>query len=278
MKRIVAHHSPDIDAIAAIWLIHRYMPRWKYAEVSLVSSGKTLDDSIVDSDPNVLHVDTGMGKYDHHDTPAFTSAARLVFDQLVEEGHIRDNEKESVERMVDVVTRYDHFHEVMLADADDDMHIFSLSYIIYGLRLDPTRVHELITLGETALDGILQFMKSKVHAEHIIEKGHTLETHWGKTVVLETDNDRAVKVAFMKGYDMVIRHSPHYGNVAIRLHPSHKRVLQELYDKVTHSDTDAQWFYHASGRMLLNASTRDTKHKVTKYSLQDILSFIKSCS
>lgn len=274
-KRIVAHHSPDIDALAAIWLIHRYKPRWKDAEVCFVSSGKTLNDMPVDSDPNIIHVDTGMGMFDHHHTSLFTSAARLVFDALIEEHLVPQSDIEAVERMVDVVTRYDHFHEVLLADANDDMHIFSLSYIIYGLRLDPLRVQELVNLAELSLDGILQFMKSKAHAEHIIEKGHTESTAWGKTLYLDTDNDRAVKVAFMMGYDMVVRFSPHYGNVAIRLHPSNKHILKNLYKKFTASDPGAQWFYHASGRMLLNASTRDTKHLVTKFSPTEIRNFIE---
>ncbi len=275
MKRIVTHHSPDIDALGAVWLIHTYLPRWKEATVEFVSSGRTLNDEPVDSDPLTIHVDTGMGRFDHHETAQFTSATRLVFDMLVEENHIRESDREAVERIVDVVTRYDHFQEVMLSDADDDMHIFSLAYIIYSLRIDPTRYSQLIEITEIALSGILQFMKSKIHAERIIEKGHTIQTTWGKTLVLETDNDRAVKVAFMKGYDMVVRFSPHYGNVAIRLHPSNTQNLENLYNKIKSRDPEAQWFYHASGRMLLNASTRDTKHKVTCLSMQDILGFIE---
>ncbi len=274
MKRIVAHHSPDIDAIASIWLIHRHLPRWKNAPVELVSAGRTLNDMVVDSDPDTIHVDTGMGRFDHHDTPEFTSATRRVFDYLVQEGHIKEQEHDALERIVDVVTRYDHFHEAELEDADDDMHLFSLAYIIFGLRTNATKAQELIQLGEDALDGILQYMKSKVHAEHIIEKGFTTNTKWGKTLVLETDNDRAMKVAFIKGYDMVIRYSPSYKNVAFKLHPKNPKTLKKLHAYFVKNDAQAQWFYHASGRVLLNASTRDTKEMVTKFSLKELLQLV----
>ncbi len=274
MKRIVAHHSPDIDAIGAIWLIHRHLPHWKSASVELVSAGRTLFDMPPDSDPDIIHVDTGLGRFDHHDTSDFTSATRLVFDFLVDEGHIKEQEHDALERIVDVITRYDHFQEAQLDGADDDMHIFSLTYIIFGLRTNATKALELIQLGEDSLDGILQYMKSKVHAEHIIEKGFTTQSQWGRTLVLETDNDRAMKVAFIKGYDMVIRYSPSYKNVAFKLHPRNPKTLKKLHTYFVKNDAGAQWFYHASGRVLLNASTRDTKELVTKFSLKELLGLI----
>ena len=51
MKKIVTHFAPDLDAITSVWLVKRFMPGWKKAEVVFVPAGETLDDQPVDSDP-----------------------------------------------------------------------------------------------------------------------------------------------------------------------------------------------------------------------------------
>lgn len=275
-KLIVTHLSPDLDAIASVWLIHRYMRGWKDADVAFVSSGRTLHDMSPDKNKDIIHVDTGLGKFDHHQTDEFTCATRLMYEWLKEKKYIKDADDEALERMVDVITRYDHFQEVLLHDAEDDMHLFSLTYVIFGLRVNQNKAHELVELGEQCLDGIFYYMKGIVSAEKIIEKGHVFDSYWGRTLVMETDNEKVNKAAFRQGYDMVVRHSPQYKNVSIKVHPKSKRKLSILHTLVTKNDPDAQWFYHASGRMLLNASTRATKDKVTKYSLPYLMRLIKS--
>lgn len=275
MKTIVTHLSPDIDAIASVWLIHRYLPGWEEAAVELVSAGFTLNNMPPDKDKNILHVDTGMGTFDHHHTSDFTSATRLIFDDLRKKGHIGDDEAEAIERVVDVVTRYDHFKETELDSPDDDIHIFSVAYAVLGLRKDLRYGQHLIEISEEMLDGILQYMKGKVHAEHIIKKGHTCTTHWGKTLFVETDNDGATRAAQIKGFDLVVRYSPSYKNVSIKLHPRVRKTLKKLEKALVPGDTGAFWFYHASGHMLLNASTRDTRHMVTKYTLAEIVEIVK---
>lgn len=275
-KIIVTHLSPDLDALASVWLIHRFKPRWKHADVQFVSAGRTLNDMKPDSDSQIIHVDTGLGKYDHHHTSALTCAARLVLDDLIAQEAIKENDREALERLVDVVTRYDHFQEVMLADPDDDMHVFSIAYMIFGHRINQGYAHRLVEITEECLDGIFQYMKNKVNAEKALTEGHEMKTYWGTSLILETDNDKAMKVAFTKGYDLVVRYSPHYKNVSIKVHPNSKKNLKKLYEKIIANDSEAQWFYHASGRMLLNASTKATKEKVTKYSLKEIMALIKS--
>ncbi|MDO8657462.1 MAG: hypothetical protein Q7K55_01880 [Candidatus Levybacteria bacterium] len=45
MKIIVTHNSPDLDAIASVWLIKRFLPGWNEAEVKFVSAGERLNKS-----------------------------------------------------------------------------------------------------------------------------------------------------------------------------------------------------------------------------------------
>jgi len=38
MKKIITHTNPDIDAVAAVWLLKRYLTGWEEAEVGFVTT------------------------------------------------------------------------------------------------------------------------------------------------------------------------------------------------------------------------------------------------
>ncbi len=276
MKIIVTHQSPDLDALASVWLVRRFRRGWREAKIEFVASGTTLDKQLPDVDSNIMHVDTGFGLFDHHQNSDFTCATKKIFEFLCKKKYIKDTELAPLERIVAVVNRYDHFKEVFRSDAHDDMNDFSLAYIIMGLRANPDLSQKLVELTEISLDGIFHYMKNKVNAEKVIKKAHKIETYWGRTLVMETDNDFAMKLAFCHDYDMAIRYSPHYRNVSIKVHPRSTKKLKKLHEKIIKGDPEAQWFYHASGRMLLNASTSATKYLTTRYTLQELVKIIKS--
>jgi len=91
MKLIVTHFSPDLDALTSCWLIKRFLPGWKKAEIKFVAAGSTFNNQPPDLDKNIIHVDTGMGKFDHHQTSNYTCAAKKVFLFLKNEGFIERN-------------------------------------------------------------------------------------------------------------------------------------------------------------------------------------------
>lgn len=76
MRKIVTHKASDLDAVTSTWLIKRFLPGWENAEIAFVPAGSKLAGSYtrkgeiietVDGD-EVIHVDTGMGPLDHHQT------------------------------------------------------------------------------------------------------------------------------------------------------------------------------------------------------------------
>jgi hypothetical protein len=81
-KIIVTHNNPDLDAVTSIWLIVRWLPGWEDAEFKFVPAGKTYQGGRVDSQADVLHVDTGLGKLDHHQTDEYTCAAKLTLEHV----------------------------------------------------------------------------------------------------------------------------------------------------------------------------------------------------
>src|SRR5690242_8209238 len=134
MKTIVTHIHPDLDAITSTWLIKRFMPDCEDAGITFVSAGATFKEEPVDSDDDIIHVDTGLGRFDHHQTNAQTSATKKVFAYHVKEGNIPDSLVEPLEKLVQHVTEIDHFAEVSFPDPTADMYEFHLSQIIEGLN------------------------------------------------------------------------------------------------------------------------------------------------
>src|SRR6266496_4090471 len=75
---IVGHLAPDLDCLTAIWILIRF-DNAASAELEFVPAGTTWQQQPVDSNPHIIHVDTGGGRYDHHQRPSRTlCAAELV--------------------------------------------------------------------------------------------------------------------------------------------------------------------------------------------------------
>ena len=274
MNTIVTHIYPDLDALASIWLIHRYLPNWERAQVVFVSAGKTLNNEPPDSKSDVLHVDTGMGKLDHHQTAELTCATKRVLLMLIDKKLINDKKKYALEKLVDVVCEFDHYHEALLDNADSDIYEFLLVNVIEGTKSTGLSNPELIEFAEEALDGTLQTFLKKIQAEKEIHSGLIFKSSWGKTLAVETDNEEVSRLAQKKGYSMVIRRNSK-GYLRIKLIPNVKLKLTVLYQKVVKIDPRATWFLHASGRMLLNGSAKNPEAIPTTISLHDIISIVK---
>ncbi|MBI3341994.1 hypothetical protein HY024_02630 [Candidatus Curtissbacteria bacterium] len=109
-KLIVTHSSPDFDGIPAIWLLRKFHPDFANARVGFTPAGTTYNNMAVDSDENIVHVDTGMGRFDHHQSNDFTCGAQLVYEYLVKEGYVKEDD-EALSRMVKIFTELDHAYD-----------------------------------------------------------------------------------------------------------------------------------------------------------------------
>lgn len=271
MKIIVTHISPDVDAISSVWLLKRFLPGWKDADLRFVPAGKTLDNQMVDSDPDIWHVDTGMGILDHHQTDEDTCAARRCLE------YIKIEENEALERLVEIVNDIDHFREVYYPRPLADFYDFGLVAIFDGWKLIFADQNEkIVEMGMVILDGIYKNFQNKVWAEKEIEQGGVIfRTKWGKGIALETVNDEVLRIAQKMGYMIVVRKDPKKGYVRIKAMPDSDVDLSECYNKYKKMDKDATWFLHASRKMLLNGSIKNPETKATKLTLREIVEVLK---
>ena len=275
---IVAHKTPDLDAIAATWLLKRFLPNWQDAELAYVPAGKTLRNEPVDHDPHVWHVDTGFGRLDHHQSDADTCAAKKVYEYLQTEiSHGEIWEDEALARIVEVVNFFDHFKEVLLPDPNADYHVFQAVSIIDGFKvLYPENDQQIAEHGFAILDAIYKVMQEKVWAEEIIAAdGIPFTSKWGKAIAFETLNDAVLKVSQKMGYLVVVRKDPHKKYIRIKGMPGTEIDFTAAYERLQKMDPEATWYLHSSKKILLNGTTKNPDMRPTKLSLNEIIEVLK---
>ncbi len=273
MKTVVTHIGPDLDAITSVWLIKTFFSEWEEAAIIFVPAGTTLEKKPAENDPEVWHVDTGFGKFDHHQSDEDTCAAALVYEELKK----TKGEDEALRRMVDVVNDFDHFREVFYPNPTADYWEFGIVAAIDGWRLlhsdNPIKIVEL---GMQTLDGIYKVFQNKVWAEkELKEKAIEFDTKWGKGIGIETVNDEVVHLAQKMGYVVAIRKDPKKGYLRIKTLPKEDIDLTNVYEQLKKEEPESTWFLHASRHMLLNGSTKNPDMKPSKKTLQEVIEVLK---
>lgn len=272
MKTIVTHIGPDLDAITAVWIVKTRFAGWEEAAIVFVPAGTTLNGKAPDEDPEIIHVDTGFGMYDHHQSDEDTCAALKVYSATLE----TQGADKVLERMLSVINDVDHFREVFYPQSSHDMWNMSVISVIDGWRLlyadNPIRI---VNSGMDMLDGIYKTFQNKVWAEkELKEKGMLFKSPWGKAIALETVNDEVVHLGQKTGYEVVIRKDPKKGYVRIKTLPRPGIDLTPVYEILREKDPDATWFLHASRHMLLNGSSHNPDMKPTKLKIAELIDII----
>ncbi len=277
MKTVVTHMAPDMDAGTSTWLIRKYLPDWHDAQLKFVPAGKTLDEKPPDDNSDIIHVDTGLGKFDHHQFKEKLSASKLVFDFLKEKKYIPQFDIAGLERLIAFITVIDNFGEVYFPDPTADVYDFTLYQFTEGLRPTLSSDEKMIEFISTALEGVLQVLKNKVRAEEEIQKGVLFQTSWGKSLVMETKNEEAMKLALKLGHVVVARRDPAKGTIRIKTLPeTGKYDLTPVYEKVKQMDPKASWFLHSSKHMLLNGSSKNPTAIPSQITLSQLIEIIKA--
>jgi len=277
MKTIVTHIGPDLDACTSVWLIKTFLPDWEEAHIAFVPAGTTLGGMSPDSDPEILHVDTGFGAFDHHQTDADTCAALLVYEYLKDHHFISSKDSEPLDRLMHVVNDIDHFREVFFPNPTADFWDISLPAIIDGWRLlFADNQMKLVEMVMTNLDGAYKMFQNKVWAEkEIQEKAVMFETKWGKGFGIETLNDETVHYGQKMGYVVVIRRDPKKGYIRIKALPKKEIDLSDIYDELKRNDPQATWFLHASKHMILNGSAKNPDMRPSTKTLAEVIEIVK---
>jgi hypothetical protein len=282
MKTIVTHMNPDLDAITSVWLLKRFGgPDWEEAEVKFIPAGQTYKGKKVDSDPDILHVDVGLGKLDHHQTSDTSlCAAILVFKYLVKRFPTLKKDK-ALLRLIKVVRQIDWAGYLKYDKAESD--VWSFLFFEHGFlggwqKKFRNKSDEHFKWGAIVLDGIYENLIAKVEAEKVLkEKAVCFKTRWGKGIGAVTDSFGFVPFVQAQGYPIVVAKNPKTGH--LRIHAFEfgriKIDLAGVWELLKAKDPDATWFLHASKKMILNGSKTNPDMIPTKLGLQEVIAILK---
>lgn len=275
MKTVITHISPDLDAITASWLVVTYMSGWENATFAFVPSGKTLNDQPPDSDPNIIHVDTGFGQFDHHQTDEFTSASKKILDYILSKETIEEKTGQALTRIVQFVNEIDHFQEVYYPEADSDKYDFLLNVVIEAMKHRTRDDNRLIRTFFPILDSLVSYFKRKIDAKNDIDLGYIFTSRFGKSLALETKNGESSRLAQKKGFKLVVTRDPARGNIRIKAVPNQKFDLTDAYNAITKIDKKGTWFLHPSKTMLLNGSSTNPTFVPSSLTLRKVIEILQ---
>jgi hypothetical protein len=280
---IVTHHAPDLDAIGATWILKRFDSRTHASsQVTFVNPGSRI--SLEEAERlgcqlhEVTHVDTGLGQFDHHQVERGMlriSASSLVYNYVCTLHPELKNDR-SLQAIAEHITDVDHFGEVHWP-ANCPLHGFMLHEIIRGCELvDPHNDDSQLHFGMQCLDNVYAVLTQHFRAETILtRKGESFELRAGKALAISTRNDDTVKLAQKKGYQLVIRKDPQQGHLRIKARPDSTLDLSALHERIKTVDTVGTWYFHPSGKMLINGSRKHRNQKPSPLSLDTIVAITK---
>ncbi len=283
-KLLVTHHAPDLDATGSVWLLKRFdAQHFASAKVTFVNPGSTLSaseaaDYEIHPD-DVVHVDTGLGEFDHHQPDRglqHISASSLVYDHLCEIHPELANDT-ALQSLVTYITDVDHFGEIYWPDASNPRYSFMIHELIRGLEFtephdDDSQLHFAMTCLDSAY-GILTQQNRAV--ELISAQGVPFDLPQGQALAIETGNDDVIKVGQKQGFVLVVKKDDEEGNIRVKVRPDCDLDLRALSEAISQIDHEGTWYYHPSGKMLLNGSDKHRNQHASPLELDQVVSLIK---
>ena len=262
---IVAHLAPDLDCIAAIWIFKRFGGATD-VQLQFVPSGTTLNNQPVDSDPHVVHVDTGNGRYDHHQRHVRTlSAAELVRRNVA-------SYDVALERIIRQVTSIDNATATdrqgcdlgMLADS------FNLLY-----EDDPSRVVELMLPN---LDAWYAHEQRQLLLNESFANRIEFHSPWGRGVAMQSLYGGSSVMAYRGGAVLYVYREELHGWMGVAAQARSNADLTSLADQLAVIDADAQWYLHPSKRLLLCGTAKAPVTRTSRLSLREMVTVIEELS
>jgi hypothetical protein len=285
MKLLVTHRSPDLDAIGAVWMFTRFHAvEFADSKHAFVNAGDSIDlrtaEDLGFSPEDVIHVDTGLGDFDHHQSERGMKrmcATSLVFD-YVSHLHPELAQDKALLFLVDYVNAIDHFEEVHWEDAGNLRGCFLIQNLIDGLsRVGVQDDESLVHFGFQCLDAAYASLSAEIKAKDEIEKkGVIFETKWGKAVAIPTAVDEVLKLAQKSGFIIALRKDPNKGDVRIKAIPGRDIDLTPVYEKIVSKDSEGYWYFHPGKTMVLNGSTKDSTRRPSSLKLEEVIEILKS--
>lgn len=258
---VVGHLAPDLDCITAIWILMRF-GELDQAELHFVPSGSTLHHQPVDSNPHIIHVDTGGGRYDHHQRKQGSLSAAELVRRATAPYDL------ALQRLVHHVTAIDHARE-KLSDG-----LFNIQALVNGLNQNfPDQPALVVQTMLPNMDAWYAHEARQIRLEAAFQQRIEFQTAWGLGVALESADGGSSRLAFQHGAVLHVYRDQH-GWMGAAAKSQSPVDFSEVYTKLQHRDAGADWYLHPNRRLLLCGSAKSPPQQASRLSLEEFVQII----
>jgi hypothetical protein len=260
---IVGHLAPDLDCLTAIWIFIHF-DNAADAELEFVPAGTTWQQQPVDSNPRVIHVDTGGGRYDHHQRKSRNlCAAELVRRAIAP----RDP---ALERMVRQVGQIDN----ATAPAGE-LGFFNINALITGYNLlFPNRPRHVAYAMLPNLDAWYEHEARQIRLEQAFAHRLEFDTPWGLGIAMESEDGGSSKLAYRYGA-VLYAYRDGRGWMGVAAQARSNVDLAPIYLDLQSVDQEADWYLHPNHRLLLCGSATAPARVLSRLSLPELVRVIQ---
>jgi hypothetical protein len=260
---IVGHLAPDLDCLAAMWVLVRFGNSG--AELEFVPAGRTLHDQAVDAQPEIVHVDTGGGRFDHH----HSADPGLSASELVRRA-VAPSDK-ALRRLVDQVTRIDNVD----ASPDSMPAFFTVNELIAGLNsLFPDDPRQVARAMFANLDAWYEQEQRQVRLERAFERRTEFQTRWGLGIAMDSDDGGSSRLAYSHGA-VLYAYRDRRGYMGVAAQRRSPVDLSAVYRELKRVDPGADWYLHPSNRLLLCGTPKAPPRQPSSLSLDELVTVLK---
>ncbi|EFO81806.1 hypothetical protein OSCT_0383 [Oscillochloris trichoides DG-6] len=248
-----------------MWIFIRFGGA-KDADLVFVPAGRTLDNQPADTSPEIVHVDTGGGRFDHHHTADTTlSAAELVRREFAPNDAV-------LQRLVDQVTRLDHAE----AYPGRQPIFFNINDLIAGYNaLYPNRPHHVAQAMLANFDAWYEHEARQLRLERAFARRLEFETRWGLGIAMQSDDGASSRLAYSHGA-VLYAYRDRRGYMGVAAQQRSTVDLEGVYHDLQRVDAEADWYLHPSHRLLLCGTPKAPPQHCSNLSLEELVGLLKA--
>jgi hypothetical protein len=212
----------------------------------------------------VLHVDTGGGRFDHHNEQGYdTCAAELVRQAIAPNDPV-------LERITAQVTRIDQ------ADVPRNKRavFFNVTDLINGYNsLFPNRPHHVAEAMMPNFDAWYEHEARQMRLERAFSRRLEFSTPWGLGIAMQSEEGASSRLAFQQGA-VLYAYRDGRGYMGIAAQSRSHVDLEPVYRALKRVDGEADWYLHPNHRLLLCGTPKAPPRHYSHLSLEELVDVI----
>ena len=234
------------------------------ADLQFVPAGATLHGQAADSDPRIVHVDTGGGRYDHHRHPGRNLCAAELVRRAVAPDDL------ALKRMVRRVCQID-----TATAPEGELSFFNITSLIAGYNaLFPNRPHHVAYAMLPNLDAWYEDETRQLRLEAAFARRIEFETFWGLGIAMESDDGASSRLAYRHGA-VLYAYRDGQGWMGVAAQARSAVDLSNVYHDLRRVDGEADWYLHPNKRLLLCGTPKAPPRTPSRLTLVELVHVIQ---